>query len=288
MASTPLSRPKPLSTLALAVLLLAPALGSCVQLNDMLKQPGAMTFLPPVIEFQGAVLSGSPSQAQLAAHYCPQVVPDPFGVSGGAAVLCRGFFGRPPTPAEMAIAFDLRFKVKNPNQIPVPLAEVLTGVTVFPGATNQNLGAVCIKLCPEGQTGCSGQPDGTSCQATSRDIRSINDFANAATNLLISNGLALVAGQPPTFVAPKVSAASEMDVTVRFAFAAQTMLPVMRQLASQSVSELKAGRTVTFNIPYNLEGTVWADAGSMGRVAVPFGPSGGVWTLPTEGLVPRF
>ncbi|HET6282966.1 MAG TPA: hypothetical protein VFH73_18540 [Polyangia bacterium] len=258
-------------------------------MGDLLNQPGGMNFLPPVVEFRGAVLAGAPSQAQLAAHFCPQVVPDPFGVSGGAAVLCRGFFGRAPTPAEMTVAFDLQFKVRNPNQVPVPLAEILTGVTVFPGATNQNLGAVCIKLCPPEQPSpsCAGQPDATSCQSSSRDIRSINDFANAATNLLITSGLALAAGQQPTFTAPRVSAAAEMDVTVRFAFGAEAMLPVLRQLAAQSMNELKAGRTITFNIPYRLEGTIWADAGSLGRVAAGYGPVTGTWQLPTEGILPH-
>jgi hypothetical protein len=62
---------------------------------------------------------------------------------------------------------------------------------------------------------------------------------------------------------------------------------VLRQLASQSMNELKAGRTITFNIPYRLEGTVWADAGSLGRVAAGFGPVTGTWQLPTEGILPH-
>ena len=58
----------------------------------------------------------------------------------------------------------------------------------------------------------------------------------------------------------------------------------MRNLAAQSVNELKAGRLPTFTIPYRLEGTVWFDAGSIGRIAVGWGPTEGTWTLPVAGI----
>jgi hypothetical protein len=55
----------------------------------------------------------------------------------------------------------------------------------------------------------------------------------------------------------------------------------MRELAVQSVGELRSGRRISFAIPYRLEGTVWFDVGSLGRVAVGFGPAQGTWILPT-------
>ena len=65
------------------------------------------------------------------------------------------------------------------------------------------------------------------------------------------------------------------------------LLAVMRQLAAQSVDELKKGRAPTFVIPYRLEGTVWFDAGTLGRVAANWGPTEGTFTLPVAGLVER-
>jgi hypothetical protein len=218
----------------------------------------------------------APSQAQLAAYYCPEVVPVPLG---GAGLVCQGFFGRRPTVPEMAIAFDLRFRVSNPNQIPIPLASILTAATLFPDVTNQRLGAVCVQLCPAGQPGCNGRPAPGACQASSRDVRSLSDFGAAATNFLISTGVAAATGQPIGFAAPKVSQASQLDVTVRFALGPDQMLVAMRQLAVQSVNQLKAGRKVRFVVPYRLEGTVWFDLGSLGRLAVGFGPSSGAWVL---------
>ena len=53
----------------------------------------------------------------------------------------------------------------------------------------------------------------------------------------------------------------------------------MQQLAQQSVGELKQGRAPSFTIPYRLEGTIWFDAGSFGRIAIPWGPASGTWTM---------
>lgn len=265
-----------------AAVLTAP---SCALLANL---PGAAAGItPPAITFQGATLAQAPTQRGLEAYYCPEVVPPPLGIPGGSTVLCRGLFGPRPAPAEMLVAFDLRFKVSNPNRIPIPLADILAAVTVFPAANNRSLGAACVHLCSPAEPACSGQPDPTACQASSRDIRSINDFAGAAANLLITAGITAAAGQPLTFTAPRVDAGAELDVVVRYTFGPQELLGILRQVATQSINELKAGRSITFNIPFRIEGTVWFDAGSLGRVPVGYGPVEGNWVLPTQGMVPH-
>lgn len=266
----------------LAALALA-ASSSCAMLANLPAGGGVGGLLPPTIRFQGATLVQSPSQERLAAYYCPEVVSVPFG---GAGLLCQGFFGPRPTPTDMEVAFDLRFLIDNPNNVPIPLASVLAAVTVFPAASNQRLGATCVQLCGDGQTGCTGQAAPAACQASSRDIRSLDDFGAATANLLISAGISAAMGTPPTFAAPKVSAASRLEVVVRFAFGPEPLLATLRQLASQSVNELKRGQTVTFAIPYKVEGTIWFDAGSFGRLNVGYGPLDGTFVLPTSGLAP--
>jgi len=256
---------------------------SCALLANL---PGGSGIIPPVVTFKGATLAQSPEQRRLAAYYCPEVVPPPLGLPGGAMLLCRGLFGAKPSPAEMTVAFDLGFRISNPNKIPVPLADILAAVTVFPGANNRSLGAACVHLCSPGQPGCTGQPDPGACQASSRDIRSMADFAGATTNLLITSGISAAMGQPLTFEAPHVAAGTDLDVVVRYTFGPEELLGILRQVASQSVDELKAGRSLTFNIPFRIEGTVWFDAGSFGRVPVGYGPVEGNWVLPTAGLLP--
>jgi hypothetical protein len=261
-----------------AWLALVPLVSACAMLGPLpgMENPPAAALTPPTITFQGATLARTPSQAQLAAYYCPELVSVPFG---GAAILCQGFFGPRPPVSDMAVSFDLKFHVQNPNGVPIPLASVLTAVTVFPAATNQRLGAACMQLCPEGTPGCTGQPAPGACEASSRDVRSLNDFKYAAANLLMAAGLAAASGQPPSFTAPRVSAASEMDVTVRFSLGPDELLAAAKQLATQSVDQLRAGQALTLAVPYRLEGTVFFDAGSLGRIAVGFGPTDGVWNL---------
>ena len=245
------------------------AAAACIPLQNL----GAIgpTIKPPTVVFTGAALVSTPSRQQLAAYYCPDVVSVPLG---GAALLCQGLFGGRPSPDTMAVAFDARLRIQNPNEIPLPLATMLAAVTVFPGSGNEQTGATCVQLCPSAPSTCA-PPDPNACQASSRDVRSLSDFANAATGLVVSNGLAAIAGQPPSFTAPTVAAASEIEVSARFTLSPQQLLRVMRQLAEQSVRELKQGRAPSFTIPYRLEGTIWFDAGSFGRIAIPWGPAAG-------------
>jgi hypothetical protein len=274
-----------LGAAGLAACLTASLSCAALGLPDTLGQAGPLPIqvVAPKVTFTGATLVQSPSSRTYASYYCPEVVQAPFGTQG---LVCEQFFGPRPAPAALQVAFDLHFHVANPNQVPVPLASALAAATVFPAAGNEKLGALCISLCPPDVAGCVGGPQPGACEASSRDVRSMADFVDRSLpSLLISAGVALANGQPPTFTLPPLVAASELDVTVRYAFGPEQLLGIMRDLAQQSVGELKQGHLPTFTIPYSLEGTVFFDAGSIGRLAVGWGPVTGTWQLPAEGLV---
>jgi len=263
----------------LAAFALATATASCAQFGLPGLNQAAASITPPSVTFVGATLARAPSTRLLSAYYCPQLVSAPLGA------ICRQAFGPPPPPAAMTVSFDLRFHIANPNQVPLPVASALVATTLFPAATSQKLGAVCVTLCVDG-TSCNGTPPPGACEASSRDVRSLSDFVDKSLpQLLIANGVALANGQPPQFSLPPIVASSQVDITVRYSFGPEQLLLVLRDLASQSVAELKAGRVPSFAIPYRLEGTVWFDAGSIGRIAIGWGPAQGVWTLPIEGIV---
>jgi hypothetical protein len=261
---------------------LAVPMSSCATLQGLL----ALGVSPPKITFQGAQLVRAPSRRQLSAFYCPRVARSQGGLGFAGDLLCSQFFGAAPGPAEMTLGFDLHFQVANPNQIPLPLAELLTAVTLFPGAAQQNLGAVCVRLCAPGDAACQAGRDPNACQNAPGDIRKLSDFPQAVANLLIADGLAAAGGAPVRFEAPQVLAGSSLDVIARFSMAPEAIIPILEQLARQSVGELKAGRDLSFQVPYRLEGTVFANAGSLGRVAAGFGPAAGEWVLPVQRLVP--
>jgi len=259
---------------------------SCAQLNGLLA---GGTITPPTVTFRGASLVRSPSKRDLSAYFCPKLAREK-GLAIGGELVCSQLFGSAPRASDMALGFDLRFTVDNPNQIPLPLSEILTAITVFPEATAQNLGAVCMRLCDPGDTACQAGQDPNSCRSARGDIRTLNDFPNAVANLLVAEGLAAATSgalpSPGSFRAPKVLASSAVEVVARFSMLPEAMLPLFEQLARQSATQLRAGKELTFAVPYKLQGTVFADAGSLGRVAAGFGPVSGDWALPASRLLP--
>lgn len=275
----------------LPVLALIPLLCSCEFLTQLQKNSGKLAQaakpLLPKVAYQDATLAQSPSRQMMEAYFCPQVVPDPFGVPGVAALACRQAFGPPPSAQQMVVAFDLRFVVDNPNHFPIPVAELLTAATVFPAYTNTALGAACVVFCGASQPGCTGHPGPGSCKSSSRDIRSLQDFQNAATNFLIASGIKALQGQKPSFVMPQVVSDGKIQLTARFSFGPEALLVTLKAVAQQAIQQLKSGKEVVFEIPYRLQGTVWFDVGSLGRVAVGFGPADGKWVIPTTSLIPQ-
>jgi hypothetical protein len=242
----------------------------------------------PSLQYKQSNLVQSPSQQMMAGYYCPKVVPDAFGIPGSAALGCTVAFGSTPTTTQMQVGFKSDYTVKNPNNFPIPVAEMLTAVTVFPQATAQNLGAACVVFCAEGDTTCTGQPGPESCKSTDKDIKDVSDFATATTDLLIANGIQLAAGQKPQFKLPEVNAESESNLSALFGFGPDPLLETLKQLAEQSVSQLASGQQITWAIPYRIEGTLWLNVGSLGKVAVGFGPVDGTFVVPAEKLVTDF
>jgi len=257
------------------------AVAACAQLG--LPEPSRLAggIQPPTLTFEQATLVRAPAGAQLAAYFCPDVAAVPFG---GAAMLCQGLFGARPDPANLDVSFDVHFRVANRNQMPLPLSSLLAAVTVFPAAGNQRLGAACVSFCAPDSPGCTAGPDPNACQSSSRDIRSLADYAAAAAPLLAVAGLKGDASQAPSMLAPQVVPGGTLEVTARMTLQPAELLGVLRQLALQSADELKRGHLPTFAIPYRLEGTVWFDVGAAGRVAVPWGPTEGTFVLPVQGV----
>ncbi len=278
------TRPRPHSLSLAGVLLVAVASGSCAAFERILAQPGGIG--PPTITFRGATLAQAPAQRALAAYYCPRFMREKLPVGAAADFACAQFFGPSPRPQDVQVAFDLHFLVANPNQLPLPLSSILTAVTVFPQTNQQRLGTLCLRLCAPENAACSGGADPHACDDQPGDVRTMQDFPRAIANLLISQGLRSAAGQPVQFTVPPLLEGASAEVIARFAFLPESLLPLFEELARRSANQLKEGQTITFSMPYRVEGTVFADAGSLGRVAAGFGPISGEWVLPPSPLLP--
>lgn len=253
---------------------------SACEILQQVAQEAATAPQMPAVTWQDATLVQSPSRAALSAHYCPTLVPS------GVAPLCLGFFGKSPSLASLQVAFDLSFAVKNPNRFPIPVTQLLTAATVFPGVSAQRLGAVCVQFCAPDDLACTGAPGPDACQSGPKDIRTLDDFKSASEQFLVAAGIAAALGETPGFKMPSVTQESELLLKARFAFGPEQLLGVLQHLAVQSVSQLASGKAVVFDVPFELDGTVWLDVGSLGRLAFAVGQHSGVWTLPAQALLP--
>src|SRR5688572_3986200 len=75
----------------------------CPALQKQINQASAVP--KPTVTFESATLVEAPSQREMEAYYCPQVVPDAWGVPGSGATACRGFFGPRPAVQDMRVSF---------------------------------------------------------------------------------------------------------------------------------------------------------------------------------------
>lgn len=266
-----------------ALLVIAMMTTSCELLQQVVDAQATAGMLPGVT-YEAADLVEAPSRSAMSAWMCPRVLVDGGFSASVAQVACLPLGFAPPSTS-LRVSFDLRFKVANPNNFPIPVAQLLIAAKVFPGAGAQTLGAVCVQFCQPGQAGCTGQPEPGACAANGQDIRSAEDFRRAAANLLFATGIQALGGQQPTFDMPQVMSGQELTLVARFSFGPEALLAILQKVAKQSLSQLQSGKKVVFSIPYDIEGSIWFDVGSLGRVAVGYGPATGTWVLPDQALV---
>ena len=70
-----------------------------------------------------------------------------------------------------------------------------------------------------------------------------------------------------------------MQARVRLDLGIDAMLKVLEQIADESGDALLSGEWPSFDIPYNVLGTLFFDVPVLGRFAVEFGPLDGTWSL---------
>ncbi len=220
-------------------------------------------------------LTRSPSAMDLARFYCPQVLGEGLGSAACA-------FGIGAAPAEDSLRFDfeLPLRVDNPNSVPLPATEVLAAIDVFRGHAQSALGAVCLRLCPAGDASCDGTPGADSCRSSERDIEDLEDLKENIGGLLVAAGLKAATGDANDLGVRLIPAFTEdVEVRVRLSLGLQPMIGVLSRFADDLVSEVHAGKAPSFEIPYEVKGTMWFDLATLGRAAVGYGPLDGVWPL---------
>lgn len=220
---------------------------------------------PPRVTVQQVRLTRAPRNEHIAMYFCARVAPPP---------LCQ-IFGPLPTREDLQFQFTTDLDFENPNQIPLPLVEILAAFTIFPQATGeQNLGAVCLNLC-EDPNSCP--PAEGACRSDQRDIRTLNDFAGAAVNFLVgvATGQQRFENLRIRTLAPGAHTRSQVHLQLD----PDAVLRVIEHVANNSVAQVQRGQQVRFDIPYRFEGTVWLRVENFGRFAASVPPFTGTWQL---------
>jgi hypothetical protein len=255
------------SLLALVTALSAAPLGGCDQLLQNLTNPET----PPEVAVGTLALRRSPSVGMLAAYYCPKISSDPI-----VQVSCRVVLGPQPAKSQLAFEFGIVLNMHNPNDVPVPTADVLLGLTLFDGADAEALGAICVSLCGTDNPDCDGTPRPGACQARQDDIFTVEDFVLAIPGLIadIASGQAAEELRESTILA-----GGDISLDLGFILGIDQALSVFQKTAEAYVETELEGGDGSLDIPVAVEGTVFFDLPVLGRLGVGFGPFQTSWEV---------
>lgn len=226
------------------------------------------TYPTPDLGMKSATLVQNPTANQLVQYYCPQLL---------GATLCTPTIGGPPLKADLSFFFDVRFDAGNSGDLPVPLLEMLLGLTVFPGVNEESLGSVCVRFCAEDDPTCNGEPAPNSCQADN-DVDSVEDFVGALAGFVFAaaTGQTNIEDNLKIRVIPP---GKNIEVSVVFGLDVDTVLDLLVHLAEQAGNSLIQGKSVEFDIPFAARGTLFFDVPIIGRTPLGFGPYADTWKI---------
>ena len=217
--------------------------------------PGGKKFKPqpPTASVHAAVLATHPKEKQVVRYLCPKVAP---------SLACR-LLGAQVNVEDLRFAFDFEIDIHNPNSIPIPMVELAASFTAYPEMKNaNNLGSVCLKLCPEGQ---SCQSDGGGCESGD-ELRNTADYANAAANFLI--GVATGANGVDNLRVRMLEAKQSTRVVVRFELRPEQILGLVENASSDLLKKAVSGKSIDIAIPFAIQGTAYLNIEGFGRMAV--------------------
>ncbi|MFO0746131.1 MAG: hypothetical protein U1F43_10715 [Myxococcota bacterium] len=249
-----------------ALLALVPLpLASCDQLLSQLNNPETA----PDVNVGSLELRHGPSIGNLAAYYCPKISSDPI-----VQVSCRVALGNPPPKSSLSFEFGIVLNLHNPNDVPIPTADVLLALNLFDGGDAEALGAICISMCGTDNPNCDGTPRPGACQARQGDIFTIEDFVSAIPGLIadIASGRAAEELSHSTILA-----GGDLSLDLAFILGVDQALNVFQKTARAYVDAELNGGNGSLDIPVSAEGTVFFDLPVLGRLGVGYGPFQTTW-----------
>jgi hypothetical protein len=247
---------------ALAALL---TLGGCAGTVETISR-----LTPPRVFTRGVRLVEAPSASEIEAVLCAK----------GAT--CTEAARDPAPVATRGIVFDVDLDIQNANYVPMPVSEILVGLTAFPDGLAERTGAACLLLCPAGDDLCRKQGPGRPCEGARRGVPSTGDYGGPLADLLAPRGLASVRGEPLPLEVIQLPARATVPITARFTFVRAALVDVLVQAARRAPEVLRPRNGPAVLVPFEIDGAVFVRGGRQGeRLAQAFGPFRGAWPLPT-------
>ncbi len=240
----------------------------CAQLQQLPLQqaPQIAPPDPPKVAVSSVALVAAPTNVALAMYFCPQIA---------NVLICR-IFGPAPALSELVFVFDVTLTVENDNPVPLPAVETMLAFTAYPDANQPtNAGVVCLALCPEGQD--CGPPPEDGCSSADEGLKTKEDYAAATAGLLVA--VAMGTAKPSDIKVRTIPPGASIEVLARLELEPQSMLQIVASVARDALREIEAGRQPNFAVPFALEGTLWVEVESFGKIAAGFGPFYDTWSL---------
>lgn len=234
----------------------------------------AVTPSAPEVRLVEVRATHQPTEQQIAAHFCFQEASrSPLGPAG--ALLCRTL-GPMPSERDLQFTFDVELEASNPGRVPLPLVSALVGFTAFPdeAASAENLGSLCISLCEGAECPASSRGD-DACRSDLPDITDADSLARATVGFLV--GLATGEREITDLRVRTIAPSDRVRFVASLAIGVSPMMRLLERAASGAVSSARSGRAIDVSIPWAIEGSVFVEVESFGRLAASFPRSTGSW-----------
>jgi hypothetical protein len=229
---------------------------------------------PPTVRMVETRLVHAPTNEQLGLHYC-QVYASRSVAGAFGALACRAL-GAPPTREDLQFTFEVEMEAGNPGRVPLPMVEAMVAFRAFPDSSDRrNLGTVCLSLCEDAASCPQGRPG--ACQSDAPEIRDLDSFASAAAGFLVS--VALGQRRFEDLRVRTIAPSERVRFVAALSLDVDQALSLIERVAGSAVQSAQRGQRPRFDIPYEVEGSVFVEVERFGRFAASFPAVSGHWDL---------
>lgn len=228
----------------------------------------------PHVTVAPLTLTLGPTQAQLAAYFCPFLgVTEPLSTAAAAACRSRG-----PAPEADDLAVNVRIDatIASGNPIRLEASSALFVITLYPGAgANQVVGALCLTLCDADAHECPQTDE--ACHTSSTDVIDLGDVAPAHDFM---SSVAFTEHRYAELAVRDVPAHGQASLVVDAALSAEPLVTAIQNNDTAALTAMRAGQQPTFAVPYAVEGTIWVEGRGNDGFAYPIERATGTLELP--------